>query len=594
MPVEEIQDLRMLGAFDAEQLFSDQNIENLRHPTYDANIGNWYKWRMVKKSGDDFIDEYLKKFSKRETDDDFTTRRAITYVPSFAKAGVNDIKNSIFQRISDVTRQGGPKSYGEAIKGNNGGVDLAGSTMNSYVGRVILPEMLFMKKVGVFIDMPTLDGPSIMDKGGNRPYIYSYQAEDILNWTVKESEFTSLLLRDHVFETNQIGLPIGYSERYRLMWVRDGVTWVQFFDEESNPLGPAGIIEVPSIPFVLFEISESLAADVANYQIALLNLASSDISYSLKSNFPFYVEQYDPRVDNVWARKAHPGNTTKNDGTTIVRPGTSEEAAVGDNKEITIGVASGRRIPKGLNYPDFINPSSEPLKVSMELQESLKKDIRLLINLAVTNLTPKMASAESKGFDERSLESGLSYIGLELEHGERQIAKFWTWYENKKGEIPTVKYPEKYQIRQEADKRDEAKELLDTAETIPSLSYKKEAIKRVIDLKIGAEVSNEILQKIFKEIDSSEVIFSDPDTLAKDIEQGLISLESASKAKGYPENEVEKSKADHADRIKRIAESQMQARGTPDLGGLANASKAEKQDLEMKKTVPQDNTRGES
>jgi hypothetical protein len=44
--------------------------------------------------------------------------------------------------------------------------------------------------------------------------------------------------------------------------------------------------------------------DIADYQIALMNLESSDINYMLKSNFPFYVEQYDPRAEMNFGRPA--------------------------------------------------------------------------------------------------------------------------------------------------------------------------------------------------------------------------------------------------------------------------------------------------
>jgi len=602
-----VDELRTLGAFDVDQVLESCNndISTMLHPEYEANVDNWYKWRAVKKSGDDFIDQYLEKFSKRESDDDFASRKAMTYSTAFAKAGLSDIKNSIFQRVPDVTRLGGVDSYQEAILGKSGGVDLIGSTMNSYVGRIILPELLAMQKIGVFVDMPMLRGSTIKDASLARPYLYSYPAEDILNWatdtTADGAEFKALLLRDHTYKTNEnCFLPTAYVERYRLMWVKDGVTLVQFFDEESKPIdrfGELGIdiitLNLPSIPFVQFEITESLLADVSNYQIALMNMSSSDVAYSLKSNYAFYAEKYDPRVDNVWARTATPGNTTQSDGVSIVRPGSAEQAAVGENKEITLGVVSGRRVPKDLDYPVFIHPSPEPLLASMKKQEDIKKDIRLLINLAVTNIQPKMASAESKGYDERSLEAGLSYIGIELEHGERSIAKYWTWYKDKSGKLPTIVYPKKYHIKTDKDKREEASKLLETAEVVPSITYKKEALKKAVELSIGSDVSNETLEEINKEIDAAKIVFSDSDTLSKDIEQGLISLDSASQAKTYPDDEVEKAKTDHADRIKRIAESQSQARGTPELGGISNASRSEKDDSQMKGIVPQDDSRGE-
>src|SRR3990172_9994848 len=104
-----------------------------------------------------------------------------------------------------------------------------------------------------------------------------------------------------------------------------------------------------------------------------------------------------------------------------------------------------------------------------------------------------MASAESKGYDERSLEAGLSYIGLELEHGERNIAKYWTWYEDHNASLPTVIYPKKYHIKTDRDKREEAEKLLETAEVVPSITYKKEALKKAVELNIGSDISNETL-----------------------------------------------------------------------------------------------------
>ncbi len=553
---------------------------DLKHPEYMENEYNWRKWRLTYESDDDFITEYLKKFSKREADEDFLTRKSISYVPAFAKSAVNDVKDSIFQRIADVTRDGGSKSYQDAVKGLNGGIDLVGTTMNSFIGRILLPELLPMRKVGVFVDMPVLPGVTLREQKDFHPYIYEYKAENILNWTEQDGKFTTLLLKDDILDHDEsTNLPKGLITRYRYFFVIDKMVFVQFFNEDSLPIdrfGNTGIdiqtIGLPEIPFVLFEISDSLLREIANYQIALLNLASSDISYSLKSNFPFYTEQFDPRVDNLYTRPVgHEKGTTPS----LIQPGERDDTLAAKNHEIEVGTMAGRRVPKGLEMPRYIHPSSEPLKASMAKQEELKKDIRMLIKLTVANLTPKMASAESKSFDERSLEAGLSAIGLELEHGERNIAKFWQMYENPKDRAPTVKYPQKYSLQSDKDQREEAGNLIKSVDSNPSLLYKREALKLAVTKLIGSRVSQEKLEQIFSEIDSSKVI-ADPEHLMRDIELGLIDLEAASKAKAYPEGSVEKAAADHAERVKRIAESQAKARGNTDMAGLANVSREEK------------------
>jgi hypothetical protein len=603
--LKQIVDTRELAQSDIAAIdLAKLNIANLTHPDYREASDSWEKWRLTYESGNQFIEEYLEKFSTREDTADFAIRKSISYVPAFAKAAVNDVKDAIFQRIADVARNGGPRSYKDAVEGLNGGVDLAGTTMNSFIGTTILPELLTMKKVGVFVDMPQLPGETLMDQQGARPYIYHYPVEAILNWSVNvknNKTYSKLLLQDSTYKLCPItGLPLETIKRYRYMWTAEGKVCVHFFDENSNPIDRFGekgidviILDIPVIPFVLFEITDSLLKDVANYQIALLNLASSDILYSLKSNFPFYVEQFDPRAENLFRRPAGLNRVTSDeDSVQIIQGGEQSDAVIAKNYEIEVGATTGRRIPKGLDLPTFIHPSSEPLRASMAKQDELKKDIRMLVKLAVSNLAPKMASAESKNYDERGLEAGLSAIGLELEQGERLIAKYWQLYKKSASkEVPTVKYPQKYSLQSDKDKRDEAKDLLDVAKTVTSITFKKEAQKQAAKMTLGTKVSHETLVKIENEIDKSEVIVN-PEELERDIELGLIDPETASKAKGYPSGAVEKAKLAHAERVKRIAESQAQARGVKDMGGIDNASRDEKMNKDQDE-VAERKTRGE-
>jgi hypothetical protein len=573
-----------------------EKIAELTHPEYRRYFDDWEKWRLTYEGGDGFVEEYLKKYSDRENDTDFADRKDITNIPTFAKAAVNDVKDAIFQRISDVTRAGGSQSYTDSVRGRAGGVDLAGTTMNSFIGISVLPELLTMGKVGVFTDMPREVGSTLIEQKDKRPYIYYYRVENILNWEVSKYDntiFTKLLLRDNIYVTDEdTGLPNNIEARYRFMYVEDGHVIVELYDLNSNRVGETIVLNLPVIPFTLFEISDSLLRDTASYQIALLNLASSDMSYATKSNFPFYVEQFDPRVDNLYRRpQGHNVVNTGEDSVQIVQAGERDDSVAAKSYELEVGATIGRRIPRGLELPQFINPSSEPLEASMAKQEILKKDIKLLTKLAVSDLSPKMASAESKDYDERGLEAGLSAIGLELERGERLIAKFWHMFEGSDKET-TVTYPQKYSLQSDKDKRDEAKDLLGTTKTISSATYRKEVFKEVADITLGTKVSMDTLAKIKKEIDSSEVIV-DPEELHRDIELGLIDLEAASQAKGYPKGSVDKAAVDHAERVARIADSQAKARGVDEMGGISNVSREEKMGKD-KEVVAEKKTRGEA
>lgn len=546
---------------------NEPTIVDMYHPSYSAELEDWGKWRSTYKGSQTFINKYLQKFSSREDAADFAKRKCITYNPAFAKIAINEIINSICQRLPDITRSGGSESYQRAMNGEKGGVDLMGNSMDNFLGEYILAEMLPMKRVGVFVDMPPLTGETLIENHDKRPYLYVYKTEEIQSWTYNnQQEFTNLLLKDYYMTYDEkSGLSNGQSCRYRHLRLVNGIVYAQYYTdkggEESDPI----ILNIPKIPFYIFEIRESLLVDVADYQIALLNLASSDMAYALHSNYPFYTEQFDPRANNPYVRK--PGTE-----------GTDAEGKTAKQEEIKVGTSSGRRYPAGLDRPEFIHPSSDPLKISMEKQEQLKLEIRQLVQLTVSNLQTKMASAESKKADNQGLEAGLSYIGLELESGERKIAEYWNMYE--KLGLATVKYPENYSLKTDDDRQNESKNLRELQQAVPSKTYQKAVAKRIAKVLVGSKVSNEEMENIEKEIESADCISPDVELIAKDVEIGILDLELASKIRGYPKGTVEKAKADHAERLARITASQtspdMGARGVPILDPNLGSGKIEK------------------
>jgi len=563
-------------------------IPDIRHPEYLSRLKDWEKWRRVYCGGDEFVQHYLRKVSSRERTTDFKTRRELTPIPTFAKSAVNDVKNSIFQRMTDITRLGGSVSYQASVQGLNNGVDLRSSTMSSFIGQEILPELLVMSRIGVYVDMPALPlNASILEAANSHPYLYMYRVEDILSWSCRDvndpDTYQSILLRDRCIDYDpNTYLALGEVERYRHLWINPetGRVNVQFYDVDAQPIDAKGNaagpleLQLTSIPFVMFDIKQSVIEDVATHQIALLNLGSVDVAYALKANFPFYVEQHDLRGGS--------SHLLENNNPDSAAVAGSQQ---GRDEEITVGPVQGRKYDLKTDAPSFIHPSSEPLKASMELQEKLKEDIRLLVNLAVTNINPKMASAESKQLDQAGLESGLSYIGLVLESGERRIARFWAQYES--AQSATVKYPERYSIKSDEERRKQAKDHAELKFKVPSTTFQKQIDRDIIDILLGSKVNIELLEKMKRESDASEYRTSDPEIITIDIENGLVSNELASKARGYPEGESEKAQKDRVERIKATAEAQGAgevdgglknpgARGVPDLAAEPNQGSAEK------------------
>lgn len=591
-------------------------VSSILHPYYMMRQTSWYKWRLTFESGELYLQSYLKKFSKSEDENDYQRRKAMTPIPAFAKAAVIEVRNSIYQRLADIAREGGSASWLKAIKGEIGGVDLLGSSMNTFMGTEVLEELLVMGKVGVYIDMPPKQGSTIAENIGIRPYLYVYRAEDIRCWDDDESPtpnaFRAVLLRDTVFTRDKnFGLPNGTEHRYRYYWRDDnGDVWVKFYNAKSKQIDLTNAesdqaikLDIKRIPFVVLELNNSLLADIANHQIALLNLGSADVAYAFGANFAFYTEQYDPRAVPSHLKGAVEVATDTTTGNVTI---SNSATPPGEAQDIQVGPTSGRRYAKDLDRPDFIHPSSEPIKASMEKQEQLKLDIRLLINLSIANIQLKMASAESKGMDVRTAESGLSYIGLIMEDGERQIADVWHEYENQTSVNRTVKYPEKYSLRNDKEIFAEVDELKKQMSSTMSLTYKRTLAKRIAELLIGHRVTNDDMQKVFDEIDKADVVEVFVEKIEKDVEGGYLSHELAAKLRGYPEGDVKKAQEEQVKRLELIAMSQAKGGGTgaanepqgnlknPGARGVADISPTPGQDVKAEKDAAGNPVRGKA
>lgn len=572
-------------------------ISTLRHPRYLSDSLDWEKWRDAFEGGEFYRDHYLVKFEDRETDADFRQRRDLTPIPSFAKSALLDVRNNIYQRLVSVTRVGGSKAFQDAVAGYNGGVDGEGSTMDSFIGDDILTELLLMGKVGVYIDALPPEGPTLAD-ASYPPFLTCYRIEDILSYTKaprgKGGEFSSVLLRDHnVTVTTELGhgvsLPSGVEQRLRLVWKDDnGSVWFRMYTSEGEVIlredsGPDGAVltNLKRVPFVLMDIGDSLMKDVASYQKALLNLSSSDVFYAIKSNSPFLTIQRDQ-----FASGDH------------LKGPESAAGGAGDRAE-SVGAGKGRYYGVNLERPGFISPPTDPLEASMKLQDKLEGNIRSLINLAVQGKAgSRTESGEAKKVGQGGLEAGLSFIGMALANGEKLISDVWAEYEDVENPKPaTIKYPDRYVLKSDIERLEEASETLKLVERLPTQELKRVASKMIVDTLLSGRLSQSEVDRIYAKIDSNDYILSDPQVTLQAHKAGLVDDLTASEALGYDASKVvPKAKKDRAERIAETLKAQtprdqqgqapnFAARGAPELDTNPNSGSDERADTSN--TVPE-------
>ena len=569
---------------------------SVKHPDYLFTSTDWAEWRETFGGGRDYRLRYLKQWSNRETDPEFNIRRECTPIPTVAKAAILDIRNAIFQRLEDVVRSGGSVSYNHAVEGERGGVNREGSSMNQFIGVDVLTELLVMGRVGVYVDAPNVKPVTLADQIGKdlAPYCYCYRIEDILSFTLDHNEvrgtFKAVLLRDHVVSYNSdfagVELPEGRKARLRLVWKDDvtGKVKVRMWeDDEDKAIIPlvggdadgAVTLDISVVPFIMPDIGDSLMIDITSYQHALLNLVSGDVNWSLMSSSPFLTIQRDGRSVGAHLKKPGRSNTPE--------PGGQHS----QDQEEQIG-GKGRYYDTGMERPDYIAPPTEPLLASMKLQEKLEDDIRKLVNLAVTNKAgSRTESAEAKKLSSQGLEAGLSYIGLVLENAEKRIAEYWGMYESHEG--TAVSYPERYILKQDIDRIEEAQAMADLMDRLPSVSARKSIAQQIITTLIGGKENSESVSKMISEVESAGYTTAAAQDVIKIHSAGLVSDETASESLGYKKGEVEQARKDKAERavITLLAQTEVAggsgqaaigagARGAPDIDPNEDSATQEK------------------
>lgn len=563
------------------------------HPTY--NQADLLRYRLTYDSGDEFISRYLERYYN-EKDDAFVTRKKLTYVPSYAREAVEELARAITQRSFDIRRMGGADLFRKQCEGLSGGVDRHDSTMSGFFSKHIIAELMAMGSVGIYVENDEYipyDRPSA-------PYLVAYRAEDIRNWDyAPDGSLNTLLLRYFRPTYNAMGLPTGTEEVYRYM-VRtmaavteygvfydppEGMLISEFvprilvrdyvYSNNAHNIVMETLLDLEQIPFVRIALPFSLLKHTARHQIALLNVASSNLYYAFAANFPLFTQQYSP--------------------SDIQRFMANQQTAEGDNtgkapgRQISVGPMSGIEYPIGSDRPQWIAPPEGPFVAAMKKEEQIKTEIRDLTTMALAKLPQMVQSAEISSKNREDLESGLSVIGMILNTAETALARHWHAYKGLLKEITQISYPRRYELRSNAERRAEAKELDLLASKVPSQTYRRLVSKQLANILHGHQATNDELDQIMSEIDAAKAPTSDPDILRSDVENGLVSVSTASMARGYDPAEAEQAKIDHAERLARIAFAQSNfIQGVPDSdpapGLTDNASKKQSQSPDLGKS----------
>ena len=546
---------------------SKMEIGKLKHPEYMSFVREWMKFWAAYQGGQQFVSAYLKRYSKRESKRDFENRISVTYNPPDSQSAMNDVRDALLTHMHEVTRSGDPR-YVAMMESD---VDTFRSSMTTFVGTAILPRLLSQGKVFVFVDAPPASAaPQVTpaESGGKPltraeeekqlPYLWAFHAEQCLSWTYDDrGRMTSALIEllSDVVDP-YTGLTVGAQKEYRLLKL------LQPGEMVGNVTGPGVVVVITSadgtvksinlldldrVPIVEFRIAQALMTDIADMQVALMNLTSTDMAFLFRGNFPLYTEQYDPATAIIAPTARKKRELTDTQSRDIELDDT-------DGRGSSIGGNTGRRYTKGLQRPGYVSPPTENLRASMEKQGKIGQSIRAALDLAMTALSVAAVeqSGESKKQDRVGLSAGLRYIATQLENGEREINDIIHLYLGERTIEGTVEYPSEFSEPDAAERDAELKRLQESRAAVRSETYQREMSKRIAESQLTGITDEETLEEIRTEID--EALWFDESTsragiVNNDVREQLISRETGAILRGYDADET----------AKRLAEQEVAA-----------------------------------
>lgn len=536
-----------------------------RHSIYNKMAADWIQWRSVYEAGRPFIESSLKQFSKRETRTDFEERKHLAYVPAHVKRVVNSIRNAFACKLPEVQRKGDP----QYLKIVNNNIDLKRNNINTFIALETIPLLLVQGRRMWCVDAPPKAEGTTRAEDTGRPYAWAVNAEDILSWANDDDTgaLTVCLMRECAENFDpDTGLVDGETTQYRFCkMLKAGEKYfdqagpgvvVRILDEKGDDkVEPVLLKGWERLPVVDMWLPMSIVADIATHQVALLQLASTDMTFLFRGNFPIFTKQHkaNKRMTPPVATKrvTSPSEHVVSDQSRDV----DEEEKIGSTK---VGVSQGVGYEEGLNAPAFIAPPTENMKASMEKQKALAEEIQVLMDMALTTLAVKAMeqSGKSKEMDQIGKDQGLFYLGLVCQTAENELAEVLNLFngvKTKQTEDLVVTYPTDYQVKTQSERNIEADELNKAKKLVNSKTYQKTVDKRIAEIVTKPFAKEEELNSMKTEIDAAMYIDDNEVRAAAiiaDKSSQLVTAETASVIRGYPPEEATKV----ADQQKQMAD----------------------------------------
>lgn len=534
-------------------------ISGTQHPEHKRHAKDWTLWRQAYEGGPEFVEAVLKRYSRRENFLDFKERLELAFNPAHVTKALNRYRNAILSAMGEVKREGDP-TYTDWCKTN---VDLKKSSMTAFMGLQFLPLLMAQGKRFIVMDAPPKGETESRADDPALPWVWCVDATAVKSWSYDaDGCLKAIAILEDVDEEDPLsGLVTSCCSRtryYRLLETAEdtftptekGMTPVQgpgvllrFLDKEDKDLQqPVVLQDFTRLPVVESRLIQALCKDVAGHAKALVNLNSTDVNFLFRGNFPLFTKQRDTSKGGIKPVNKHnavqPGRETETMDRTVDGEDNRPSSEVGSNKGMYYDMKAER--------PDWVGPSTENLKASMEKQKEVRDEIDQLLDLSMASQSKGklQQSGESKKADRVDLDAGLGYIGQVMETAEREVAEVFHFFQGSAVDW-SVKYPATYSIKTEEERIADANALFAVADKVYEPIAQAELHKRGAEILLGTLVDSATLDKIMAAIDKrvSDGTWFDTNldratAIQADVLNGIGSKAGAARRRWIPEDEA--------------------------------------------------------
>ena len=259
------------------------NITEARHPEYTEKVLQWDKYKLAYLANDEYYTTTVDKFSSKEPEKQYNTRVKRAYNALPCKGYISKLQNMTFRKRFDYKYKASDTEIDQLVQTN---VDGKGTSLFNFHVGTVLKWLATYGEYYIYTAMPSFEGELTREQqqqAGIFPYLVGVHPQNVVAWRYKEgsqSEFAQLLMKTTDQKIDKFGFT--QFDTVFMLYTEDMIykydTQGEILEEYTNTIG--------KVAFSKISIGESFLSDIVRIAAAAVNLASGNLNFLEKSNFP--------------------------------------------------------------------------------------------------------------------------------------------------------------------------------------------------------------------------------------------------------------------------------------------------------------------